>query len=357
VTVASAEALEKALGPRTAMIMVLAAPAADSGPLSTENIVRAARPRGVPVLVDAAAEHLSFPSVHLARGADLVAYSGGKCLRGPQCAGLLLGDKSLIKAAWLHSAPHHAFGRSMKVGKEEIVGMLAAVEMWKRRDHEAEWRTWESWLSYIAARVTKVPGVTTEVLPPHGLSNKAPQLRIRWDGARLGISGEDIERRLFAGDPRIVLGAASGTARSPAASSVTIMPYMMMPGDHREVAEALHAILARPPAREVTPGTGEPAANVAGNWQVTLEFVRGRAVHKLAIEQKGDALTGKHQGDVLAGELRGFVEGKQVRLQSGLRHDTGSLDHDFRGTVAGDTMSGVVTLGEYGEARWSARRA
>ena len=77
------------------------------------------------------------------RGATAVAYSGGKCIRGPQAAGLLLGDKSLLQGAWINSAPHHAFGRSVKVGKEEIMGMLAAVEMWVKRDHKAEWAQWE----------------------------------------------------------------------------------------------------------------------------------------------------------------------------------------------------------------------
>src|SRR5207253_682736 len=83
---------------------------------------------------------------------------GVKCIRGPQCAGLALGEKSLLQAAWLNSAPHHAFGRSLKVGKEEIMGMLAAVEAWTKRDHKAEWTQWESWLDHISKRVTQVAG-------------------------------------------------------------------------------------------------------------------------------------------------------------------------------------------------------
>ena len=81
----------------------------------------------------------------------LVAYSGGKCMRGPQAAGLLLGEKAWLQAAWANSAPHHAFGRSLKVGKEEIMGMLAAVEMWVKRDHEAEWKQWVAWCDQISA--------------------------------------------------------------------------------------------------------------------------------------------------------------------------------------------------------------
>ena len=139
IEVNTAEELESSINPRTAMIMIMSSPRAESGPLSTENICKVARQRGVPVIVDAAAEILTIPNKHLGRGANMVAYSGGKCLRGPQCAGLLLGQKDLVQAAWFNSAPHHAFGRSLKVGKEEIMGMLAAVEMWTKRDHDAEW--------------------------------------------------------------------------------------------------------------------------------------------------------------------------------------------------------------------------
>ena len=119
----------------------------------------------MPVIVDAAAEILTIPNVHLQRGATAVAYSGGKCIRGPQAAGLLLGEKNLLQAAWANSAPHHAFGRSLKVGKEEIMGMLAAVEMWVKRDHQAEWKQWESWLETISDSVKRIDGVTTQRQP------------------------------------------------------------------------------------------------------------------------------------------------------------------------------------------------
>ena len=122
VEVSTAEELEAAFGPRTAMIYILAGPQADKGPLSTQAIARMANQKRVPVLVDAAAEVLTVPNVHLQNGVTLVAYSGGKCIRGPQSAGLLLGRKDLVQAAWVHSAPHHGFARSMKVGKEEAIG-------------------------------------------------------------------------------------------------------------------------------------------------------------------------------------------------------------------------------------------
>jgi seryl-tRNA(Sec) selenium transferase len=108
--------LEGAFNSRTAMVYILAGPG-DDGPLGTKVIAEVAKRHGVPLVVDAAAEILTIPNVHLERGATAVAYSGGKCIRGPQAAGLLLGDKNLLQAAWANSAPHHAFGRSLKVGK------------------------------------------------------------------------------------------------------------------------------------------------------------------------------------------------------------------------------------------------
>src|SRR5204863_5122424 len=139
-----------ALTSRTAMIYTLADEGdVARGPLSLTAIARVARPRKIPILVDAAAEVLTIPNVHLEKGATVVAYSGGKAIRGPQCAGLLLGRKAILMSAWQASAPHHGPGRDNKVGREETIGMLAAVEAWKKRDHEGEWKTWLSWLDEI----------------------------------------------------------------------------------------------------------------------------------------------------------------------------------------------------------------
>src|SRR4029450_3738087 len=112
-------------------------PNADNSALPVKVMAPLAKAKGVPILVDAAAEILTVPNVHLQDGATLVGYSGGKCLRGPQAGGLLLGRKDLIKAAWVHSAPHHGPGRALKVGKEEAIGMLMAVAMWVKRGHGA----------------------------------------------------------------------------------------------------------------------------------------------------------------------------------------------------------------------------
>ena len=173
VTVETIEELDNALNPRTAMIYLLADNGPGSGPMALEAIARIAKPKNVPILVDAAAEILTIPNVHLQRGATVVAYSGGKGICGPQCAGLLLGRKDILQSAWQASAPHHGPGRDNKVGREETLGMLAAVEAWVKRDHAGEWKTWLSWLDTISRRVSTIDGVSTSLREPTDLRTRA----------------------------------------------------------------------------------------------------------------------------------------------------------------------------------------
>lgn len=356
VNVDTEEQLKAALGPKAAMVLILSCPAAEKGPLSIENTCRVARAAKVPVLVDAAAENLTVPNIHLAHGANMVAYSGGKCLRGPQAAGLLLGQKDLLQAAWLNSAPHHAFGRSMKVGKEEIIGMLAALEGWFRRDHDAEWREWNSWLAAIREQACRVPGVSATVIQPEDLSNHAPQLRLTWDSAKVGITGIEVKAALENGTPRIMLAGGTGDRRGKTESSVQIMPYMLNPGEYKIVAQTLYAVLSHPPKIDVPAvPAGEPA-RVAGSWQVRLSFSLGQAVHQLTFQQSGGKLSGRHLSETLEGEMHGRVDGNQVEFQSSHPYEGTVLEYAFSGTVQGESMDGTVQLGEYGQARWEARR-
>ncbi len=355
VEVHSPSALDAAFNERTAMVYILAGPG-DEGPLGTRVMSEAARRHGVPVVVDAAAEILTIPNVHLERGATAVAYSGGKCIRGPQAAGLLIGEKSLLKAAWANSAPHHAFGRSLKCGKEEIMGMLAAVEAWPKRDHKAEWAQWDAWIAEIASAVKRVGGVTTSVGQPDGLSNRSPRLIISWDGAKLGITGQELAKTLLDTEPRIVLGSASGNRPDHMASSISITPYMMIPGDEKIAAQRIYAVLANPPKfsnPEVPQGT--PLV-VAGQWDVRMEFGRGSAEHTIVLEQDGTKLAGTHRGEYVSGDLSGSVAANQVRFRSSQKIEGTRLSYDFTGTASADRMSGTVNLGEYGEARWTAQR-
>jgi L-seryl-tRNA(Ser) seleniumtransferase len=348
--------LEAALGPRTALVYILAGPQADESPLPTKVVAQMAGGRGVPVLVDAAAEILTVPNVHLQAGAALVAYSGGKCLRGPQAAGLLLGRKDLVKAAWVHSAPHHGPGRGYKVGKEEAIGMLMAVEMWMKRDHEAEFKQWGAWLDTIARRVSGVEGVTTSVSQPHGLSNRMPSLRVLWSRERLGLAGDAVARALFEGEPRVGVFPARGDG-DPALTGVRIGPYMMSPGDEKIVAERLYAVLAAAPKAATAPPPAAPATDLSGSWDVQVSYAAGTSRHAVHLRQRGNDLDGTHVGDFVSRDLSGTVDGDSVRFRSALGESTGdALNYTFTGKVQGDEMSGALDMGEYLGGQWTARR-
>ena len=352
--VGTAEELDAAFGPRTAMVYILAGPEADKEPLSTRAIAQAAGRRRVPVLVDAAAEVLTIPNVHLQNGATLVAYSGGKCIRGPQTAGLLLGRKDLVRAAWVHSAPHHGFSRAMKVGKEETIGMLMAVETWVKRDHKAEWSRWMSWLDAIAAQVSRVDGVTTSVAETTQLSNRTPTLTIRWDRRRIGISGAELAKHLLDTEPRI---ATPGGRDRGDEASISITPYQMAGGEEKIVAEKIYAALSKAPKAAPTAPAAAAAANVSGQWEVRIEYLASASTHTLHLEQTGGRIAGSHQGDFVSRDLTGTIEGRAVQMASSYTERHGdALSFRFTGTVEGDQMSGTLDMGEYLAAKWTAKK-
>lgn len=345
---------EAALGPKTAMVYILAGPQAETGPLAFPVVAKLAAQRRVPVLVDAAAETLTIPNVHLERGASLVAYSGGKCIRGPQTAGLLLGRKDLVRAAWVESAPHHGFGRAMKVGKEEAVAMLMAVEMWVKRDHKAEWQTWMAWLNDIRERVTAVPGVTAAIAEPTELSNHTPTLNIHWDAEKFGYTGTEVADLLFRGEPRIAV--APGGRGGQGQTGIGITAYMMMPGDDRVVGERITSILKSPRAR--TPEKPlAPAGDLNGRWDVRIEYAAGSATHHLYLKQNGNRVEGTHQGNFVIRDLTGRISGDDVTLHSSYSERHGdSLNYRFKGKMTANNMTGTLDMGEYLGAKWTATR-
>lgn len=340
---------EAAFGPRTAMVYVFAGPRHDNGPLPYDTIYSIAKAKNVPVLVDAAAEILTFPNVHLQRGATLVGYSGGKCIRGPQNAGFIIGRKDLIQAAWVCAAPHHGHGRAMKISKEVAIGMLAAVEMWRQRNHAAEMKTWHSWLNNIAGTLGKLDGVKTAIREPRGLSNHTPGLSISWEPAQYGISGDQLAQILDTTEPRIALNATP--------NGVSIAAYMMAPGEDKIVAERIRQVLTaqRPAWKPEVPAT--PAADITGRWNVIITFAAGSSTHTLHLHQQGNKVTGTHQGDFTPRDLQGSISGSEVKLTSSIGEQHGAaLTYRFSGRVNADSLSGTLNMGEYREATFTARR-
>ena len=356
VEVDSAEELRSKLSSRTAMIYILSSPAAETGPLSIPSICAIAKEKNVPVFVDAAAEEPLVPNIHIQHGATLVGYSGGKCMRGPQSSGMLIGQKDLCRAAFFQAAPHHNYGRAYKCSKEEVMGLLAAVRQWYKRDHTAEQQMWLSWLKNIEARVKDLPSVTTEYLQPEDLSNKAPRLRIHWDAAQLKITGTELVARLDAGTPRILVDGGMGVRPNNMASAITIMPYMMDPGEDSIVADAIYEGLTKPGHYEdpVIP-TGTPA-QIQGKWAVSIQYTRGVGEQRFTIEQSGNTLTGTQHGELYEAKLKGVIHASQIELRSVMAVSGNSVPWTFQGTVEGSNMSGSVHLGEYGDATWHAAR-
>src|SRR5262245_3431904 len=199
--------LERALGPRTALAHGQANMLGGSNPFTLRQYVEACHRHRVPVLIDAAADLPLKPNPYLAAGVDLVSYSGGKILRGPQTSGILLGRADLIRAAYQVSSPHITFGRSIKVSKEEIVGLVIATEaLFSSRNRAAEDREWLGWFQEIKERIEQVPGVTARIVMPDNRSYY-PTLQVDWDTQRIGYNNAELGRRMLAGKPRIMTHA------------------------------------------------------------------------------------------------------------------------------------------------------
>src|SRR3981189_1267389 len=174
----------------TGVKLLAAAPADDEGQIKVEGWLKPAHDHQIPAFIDAAAD--TPPISHLwdyaNMGYDLICFSGGKAIRGPQCAGLLIGKKDLVANALLNNSPHEdTLGRSQKVGKEEIVGMVKALECYLNEDHDALNTEWQRRLDLIAAKVKTVPGVTTD-FPAMAIANHVPHLRITWDQRQIAIT-------------------------------------------------------------------------------------------------------------------------------------------------------------------------
>lgn len=352
VMVDSPEELKKAINSRTAMIYLNAGRQSETGqPLSLEAISEIAKPHGIPVLLDAAAEDLTIPCIHLDRGATVVAYSGGKAICGPQCAGLMLGDKDLLMSAWQASSPHHGPGRDNKVGKEEMMGMLAAVEAWTTRDHKGEWKTWLSWLEEISQQMLKIKGITTEVQEPRGLSNHAPVLHIKWDPDQLHITGEEVAEIVARNKPRIAIGSRTDEEMT----SVNITPNQMRPGNAKSVAERLHGIMSekRKPRSDELKAT---SIDISGHWEVDIDFFSSKSQHMWFLEQDGNWIQGTHKSDFSVEEIVGIVEGEEMKLRSNYRIPGNSISYWFSGKPDGDTLTGSIYMGEYLTAKFVAKR-
>lgn len=355
------EELEAAINPRTALIYLFV----ERPPFSVANVAKIAKPKGIPILVDAAAERLTIPNVHLQNGADVVAYSGGKIIRGPQCAGLMLGRKDLLQAAWQSGSPHHGPGRDNKVGREEHIGMLAAVEAWAVRDHDAERKMHASWADSIVKRVSQVPGVKaqTNQSPVTQLNNASTRVTVSWEPAKLNVTGAEIADELGRTAPRIALSGGrrpapgAPNANEPETTSISVNVSMMTSDQIKTVGDRIFEVLSkkRDPKPPVT--MKAPATDLTGRWNVTVEFFAGKSEHQFFIEkQEGNWIQGTHKGDFNTREMVGYIDGNQIRFNSVYSIPGDSLNYTFYGTASEDTLTGDIHMGEYLMSKFTAKR-
>ena len=175
------------------------------------------------------------------------------------------------------------------------------------------------------------------------------------DPERFGVSGETIVRTLLETEPRVAL-VAGRRPGPPPETGISVTPYMMSPGDEAIIADRLFTLLSSRSLRDPAAAPSTPAVDLAGRWNVRIEYAAGSSTHVLHLRQTGNDIAGTHQGDFVARDVTGTINGSDVRLRSNYGQGGDSLSFTFTGKASADGMSGELDMGEYLSARWSARR-
>ncbi|HKE29304.1 MAG TPA: aminotransferase class V-fold PLP-dependent enzyme [Bryobacteraceae bacterium] len=250
VEVETLEQYESAFNDKTVMAHFFNA--AEGGTISREDWIRVAHAHGVPCFNDAAADVPPISNLwnYTRMGFDLVTFSGGKGIRGPQNAGLLLGRKELISAATLNNSPiSDTIGRGMKVAKEQIVGMVAALDWFLAQTDAGMESEFRRRAERIAAQLKGVPTLATNIVIPDVAANAVPHLMIRYDRQRVKIAPSAVAVELRRGNPSIELNPATGRAKVGGLPSdentIVVGVWMLQPGEEAIVAKRLHEVLSK----------------------------------------------------------------------------------------------------------------
>lgn len=358
INVSTLDELNRAISPKTALIYMVNGDMSWTGtPMSLENVSSIAKIKNVPVLFDAANEVLSFPPLHLKRGATVVAHSGGKSICGPQSCGLLLGDKNLLMAAWQASSPHHGPCRDNKVDRDEMFGMLAAVKFWKNNSLEETKKRWNTYINHINKRVEGIPSVKTLVHNPtilSKLSYLAPESVISWDPEVLHITGQELADELGRTKPRVAVASGGGRWRDSRINGISVNTFGIQPGEEEIVADRIYEVLSA--KRNPKKSLDAPATNLSGTWNVNISFANSKFNHLLFIEQEGNWIKGSHKSRYTLNNLSGIIEGNKLTLRSIVEMPGDSIVYSFTGELSGDTISGNLFMGEYRSATFVATK-
>lgn len=231
--------VEKAINEKTAMLFFVNI-LADKGKISHEEWIALGKKHGIPTGIDIAADVPPVENLWKFNdmGFDFVVVSGGKAMKGPQSAGVLMGRKKIIEGARLHMPPRgFNIGRGMKVNKEEVLAMYVAVEQFIKHDHKKDYKIWSERIAHIENAVKGLPGVSTNITTPQ-LGNVTPTLEVSWREDLVKMKAKDLHERLRNGQPSIEVAGGKET-------SVNITAWVMKPGEEKIVARRLKEELSR----------------------------------------------------------------------------------------------------------------
>ena len=207
----------------------------------------------------------------------------------------------------------------MKVSKEDVIGVLTALEHWfGERDADAERHKWDEDCATIAARVAQIPGAISEIVEPAGV-DRVPRLKITWDRERYPLDGLALRGRVLDGEPRVMLDDNSATG-----NSIAVDPFQLQPGEANQVGDAVVAALLVS-AQAERAHAHAPALTIAGNWELRVEFLQGARTHRLNLEQKGADLTGHQKSAQFDGPVEGALEADTVRFSFEQRYEASKL--------------------------------
>jgi L-seryl-tRNA(Ser) seleniumtransferase len=271
---------------------------------------------------------------------------------------LLVGRKDLTEIAFWSSAPHHTFARPLKVSKEEVVGLLAAVEyLVTKRNLEEEHNQYKFWYRHISDRITQVPGVKTTIMdaPRPGYY---PEMKVEWDTDKIGFVAREIGEQLLNGEPRIMSPAYPKELDPKMADTnhFLIRPMAMWPEDYKVVAERLYEVFKNAPGKKQPRRLTPPAGSVDGHWEVDVAYTGVTVRHTMYLQNKGNQISGLHRARLAQGKVQGEIDGGKVEFESRGKYEAADMRYFFEGTLRGDEMSGELGLGEYGRATWRAQR-
>jgi len=243
IIVETMEEVEAAINEKTAMLWFLNREL-NKGKLNYEQWLALGKKHNIPTMIDIASD--AHPVDNLWKfndmGFDLVAISGGKAMRGPQSAGILMGKKDLIAAARLSAPPNSGICRGHKVNKEEILAMYVALERHIKLDHEKEWKMWEASMAVIVNSIKGINGVETEVFVPE-IANNTPTLHLSWDNNKIKMTGRQLKERLWNGNPGIeVMGGGTMGGKK---DGIELSVWQLKPGQEKIVAGRVKEELIR----------------------------------------------------------------------------------------------------------------